>query len=73
MSDIHKSWFTLLNDGGRYFVHDDHAGLSAFVNKADEQAERAARMVAVGILVPVAHGRMGRIWRHAESLMELAR
>ncbi|KIX92698.1 uncharacterized protein Z520_11550 [Fonsecaea multimorphosa CBS 102226] len=56
-----------------YFIHEDYAGLSAFVNKADEQAERAARMVAIGILVPLEHGRMGRIWRHAESLMEFAR
>ncbi|OAP64231.1 hypothetical protein AYL99_00203 [Fonsecaea erecta] len=56
-----------------YFIHDDYAGLSAFVNKADEQAERAARMVAVGALVPLEHGRMGRIWRHAESLIDLAK
>ncbi|EXJ54854.1 uncharacterized protein A1O5_12920 [Cladophialophora psammophila CBS 110553] len=56
-----------------YFIYDDYAGLSAFVNKADAQAERAARMVAVGALVPLEQGRIGRIWRHAESLMELAR
>ncbi|KIW30947.1 hypothetical protein, variant 1 [Cladophialophora immunda] len=56
-----------------YFIHDDYAGLSAFVNKADDQADRAARMLAVGALVSLEHGRMGRIWRHAESLMELAR
>ncbi|KAH0827253.1 hypothetical protein AYO21_09100 [Fonsecaea monophora] len=55
-----------------YFIHDDYAGLSAFINKADEQADRAARMLAVGALVPLEHGRMGRIWRHAESLVELS-
>ncbi|OAL33213.1 hypothetical protein AYO20_07530 [Fonsecaea nubica] len=55
-----------------YFIHDDYAGLSAFINKADEQADRAARMLAVGALVPLEHGRMGRIWRHAQSLVELS-
>lgn len=58
---------------GRYFTHDDYAGLSAFINNPDEQAERAARMLAIGVLVPLEHGRMGRIWRHAEALKGLAR
>ena len=30
-------------------------------------------MLAVGILVPLEHGRMGRSWRYAEKLKELAR
>jgi hypothetical protein len=63
---------TLLKDR-RYFIHDEYAGLSAFVNKPDEESDRAARMLAVGILVPLEHGRMGRSWRHAETLKELAR
>jgi len=30
-------------------------------------------MVSVGILVPLSYGRLGRSWRHAENLKELAR
>lgn len=57
-----------------YFVHDGaHAGLSAFVNEPVEEEEvRNARMIAVGILVPLSYGRLGRAWRHAENLKELA-
>ncbi|KAJ9605908.1 hypothetical protein H2200_009757 [Cladophialophora chaetospira] len=56
-----------------YFIHDEYAGLSAFVNRPDEQSDRAVRMLAIGVLVPLEHGRMGRSWRHAETLKELAR
>lgn len=58
-----------------YFVHEDaHAGLSAFVNEPCEEEEaRHARMIAVGILVPLSYGRLGRAWRHAESLKSIAR
>ena len=57
-----------------YFVHDGaHAGLSAFVNMpCDEEEARNARMIAVGVLVPLSYGRLGRAWRHAEGLKELA-
>lgn len=57
-----------------YFVHDaGHAGLSAFINTpTDEEATRHARMIAVGVLVPLSYGRLGRAWRHAEGLKELA-
>jgi hypothetical protein len=57
-----------------YFVHDsDHAGLSAFVNEPTEEEElRNARMLAVGILVPLSYGRLGRAWRHAENLKDMA-
>ncbi|KAM7191744.1 LCHN [Rhypophila sp. PSN 637] len=57
-----------------YFVHDDgHAGLSAFVNaRTDEEETRHARMIAVGVLVPLSYGRLGRAWRHAEALKEMA-
>lgn len=57
-----------------YFVHDSqHAGLSAFVNEPTEEEElRNARMIAVGILVPLSYGRLGRAWRHAENLKSMA-
>lgn len=57
-----------------YFVHDNHhAGLSAFVNMPCEEEEaRHARMIAVGVLVPLSYGRLGRAWRHAEGLKSLA-
>lgn len=56
-----------------YFVHDDYAGLSAFVNAPVEDTEaRNARMLAVGVLVPLSYGRLGRAWRHAEALKEIA-
>lgn len=74
--DVSVIWTKTTNkfaDAGRYFIHDGYAGLSAFINKADERSDRAARMLAVGILVPLEHGRMGRSWRHAEALKELAR
>lgn len=57
----------------RYFVHEGYAGLSAFLNLPDEDVERKARMLAIGVLVPLEHGRMGRIWRHAEALKTLTR
>ncbi|SPO01103.1 uncharacterized protein DNG_03850 [Cephalotrichum gorgonifer] len=57
-----------------YFVHEaGHAGLSAFANvPCDEEDARHARMIAVGVLVPLSFGRLGRAWRHAESLKEMA-
>lgn len=56
-----------------YFVHDnEHAGLSAFVNEPCEEEEaRHARMIAVGVLVPLSYGRLGRAWRHAERLKDI--
>ncbi|KAH8126377.1 hypothetical protein FP744_10005416 [Trichoderma asperellum] len=57
-----------------YFVHDGaHAGLSAFVNEPCEEEEaRHARMISVGILVPLSYGRLGRAWRHADNLKQMA-
>ncbi|KAH7170198.1 hypothetical protein EDB81DRAFT_155278 [Dactylonectria macrodidyma] len=57
-----------------YFVHDGgHAGLSSFINMpCDEEEARHARMIAVGVLVPLSYGRLGRAWRHAEALNEMA-
>ncbi|KAI5465454.1 hypothetical protein BGZ63DRAFT_420023 [Mariannaea sp. PMI_226] len=56
-----------------YFVHDGgHAGLSAFINvPCDEEEARHARMIAVGVLVPLSYGRLGRAWRHAETLKSM--
>lgn len=57
----------------RYFIHDEQfAGISAFVNEQVEEADRNAVMLAVGALMPLSHGRMGKSWKHAEGLKELA-
>ena len=54
-------------------MHDDeHTGISAFVNKSTDEWERNALMIAVGALVPLSRGRLGRSWKHAESLKKLA-
>jgi hypothetical protein len=50
-----------------------YAGLGAFVNiPCDDEGARHARMIAVGVLVPLTFGRLGRAWRHAEGLKELS-
>ncbi|MCJ1352129.1 MAG: hypothetical protein MMC33_002113 [Icmadophila ericetorum] len=57
-----------------YFMHgDDYIGISAFVNKSDTGAERNALMLAVGALVPLSQGRLGRSWVHVEKLKELVK
>ncbi|KAI9783118.1 MAG: hypothetical protein M1839_004287 [Geoglossum umbratile] len=56
-----------------YFVHDQYAGVSAFVNEPAGEEERNALMLAVGALVPLSYGRLGRGWRHAQSLKNIAR
>ena len=54
-------------------MHDDqHAGISAFVNKSTDQWERNALMIAVGALVPLDQGRLGRSWKHADALKTMA-
>lgn len=64
---------TILNNA-RYFMHgEDHAGISAFVNKSTDQWERNALMLAVGALVPLEQGRLGRSWKHASELKRIAR
>ncbi|KAI1822300.1 hypothetical protein F4861DRAFT_515148 [Xylaria intraflava] len=56
-----------------YFVHDEYAGLSAFINiPVDDTAARNACMLAVGVLVPLSYGRLGRAWKHADSLKAIA-
>ncbi|KAF1986738.1 hypothetical protein K402DRAFT_376606 [Aulographum hederae CBS 113979] len=56
-----------------YFVHEQYAGLSAFVNQPSDETHRNAQFVAVGILVPLSYGRLGRSWLHAQKLQQLAR
>ncbi|CAG8972162.1 hypothetical protein HYALB_00009710 [Hymenoscyphus albidus] len=55
-----------------YFVHDNLAGLSAFINAPAAEESRNARMIAVGVMVPLSYGRLGRSWKHAERLKEMA-
>ncbi|KKK26943.1 hypothetical protein ARAM_003644 [Aspergillus rambellii] len=55
-----------------YFVHEEYAGISAFINCPAEEAERNAKMFAVGVLVPLSSGRLGKSWRHAPKLKDLA-
>jgi hypothetical protein len=56
----------------RYFVHEQYAGISSFINQPADEAERNAQMFAVGVLVPLSFGRLGKSWRHAPRLKELA-
>ncbi|KAK3072125.1 hypothetical protein LTR53_007388 [Teratosphaeriaceae sp. CCFEE 6253] len=56
-----------------YFVHGGHyAGVSAFAQRKASEAHRNAEFCAVGALVPLTHGRLGRGWLHAADLRELA-
>ncbi|RLL99653.1 hypothetical protein CFD26_106299 [Aspergillus turcosus] len=55
-----------------YFVHEQYAGISSFINQPADEAERNAQMFAVGVLVPLSFGRLGKSWRHAPRLKELA-
>ncbi|KAJ5226401.1 hypothetical protein N7468_007626 [Penicillium chermesinum] len=54
-----------------YFVHGHYAGISAFLNHPAAEAERNAQMFAIGVLVPLSSGRLGKSWRHAPRLKEL--
>ena len=76
-SDVRKLVSTLrpiVHCDYRYFVHDeDYAGISAFINEPAAKSERNALMLAVGALVPLSQGRLGKSWKHASALKELAR
>ena len=48
-------------------------GISAFVNEPAEESQRHALMLAVGVLVPLSAGRLGKSWKHAVGLKELAK
>jgi hypothetical protein len=54
-----------------YFVHEQYAGISAFANRSAHESERNAHFAAVGILVPLTYGRLGRSWLHAHQLRRL--
>ncbi|KAL9581936.1 MAG: hypothetical protein Q9212_003589 [Teloschistes hypoglaucus] len=57
-----------------YFVHDDeYAGISCFVNGKGDESDRNATMLAVGALIPLSYGRLGKSWKHADGLHTLAR
>ncbi|MCJ1311522.1 hypothetical protein MMC25_005194 [Agyrium rufum] len=57
-----------------YFIHDEkHVGISAFANQPKDGRARGALMLSVGALVPLSHGRLGRSWKLAEPLKELAK
>jgi hypothetical protein len=55
-----------------YFVHEQYAGISAFVNAPAGSEERNAQFIAVGAMVRLGDGRLGRAWEHAGNLRELA-
>ncbi|KAI5274621.1 hypothetical protein E4T47_02352 [Aureobasidium subglaciale] len=54
-----------------YFVHEQYAGISAFANRPAHESERNAHFAAVGVLVPLTYGRLGRSWLHARQLRHL--
>ncbi|KAL6720407.1 hypothetical protein ACLMJK_002329 [Lecanora helva] len=57
-----------------YFTHGDaYAGISAFINEPAEESDRNALMLAVGVLLPLSYGRLGKSWKHAAGLKELAK
>jgi hypothetical protein len=56
-----------------YFVHEEFVGVSAYLNNPDSQSARNANMLAVGVLVPLQQGRMGKAWLYVDELKGLAR
>lgn len=56
-----------------YFTHGSYAGISAFVQEEADKQHRNASFVAVGALVSLDYGRVGRSWVHADALRKLAR
>ncbi|KAF2213055.1 hypothetical protein CERZMDRAFT_6300, partial [Cercospora zeae-maydis SCOH1-5] len=56
-----------------YFLHGGHAGVTAFVQEEADARQRNANFVAVGALISLNHGQLGRSWTHAEELRGLAR
>ena len=56
-----------------YFVHGPYAGVSAFVQEEADAQHRNAQFVAVGALVPLSYGRLGKSWLHVAELRRLAR
>ncbi|KAK5128753.1 hypothetical protein LTR85_000086 [Meristemomyces frigidus] len=56
-----------------YFIQGQHAGVSAFAQEVADARHRNASFVAVGALVPLDHGKLGRSWLHAAELRRLAK
>ncbi|KAL8675583.1 MAG: hypothetical protein Q9168_000095 [Polycauliona sp. 1 TL-2023] len=57
-----------------YFVHnDEYAGISSFVKGEAKEFDRNARMLAVGVLIPLSFGRLGKSWKYADELKSLAK
>ena len=56
-----------------YFVHGAYAGVSAFLQEESDAQHRNATFVAVGALVPLSYGRLGKSWLHATELRRLAK
>jgi hypothetical protein len=56
-----------------YFVHGKYAGISVFVQGEADAKQRNATFVAVGVLVPLSQGQLGRGWVHAEELRVLVK
>lgn len=56
-----------------YFIHNERfAGVSAFAQGEADSAHRNASFCAVGALVPLSYGRLGKSWLHAAELRRLA-
>jgi hypothetical protein len=55
-----------------YFVHGQYAGVSVFASAPADEESRNARMIAVGVLVPLSYGRLGRSWLHVAKLKEMS-
>jgi hypothetical protein len=56
-----------------YFIHGAYAGVGAFVQEEADKEHRNASFVAVGALVPLSYGRLGKSWLHVEALRSLAK
>jgi hypothetical protein len=56
-----------------YFFHEQFAGVSAFAQGQASAAERNAHFVAVGGMLPLRDGRLGRAWLHAGNMIQLAK
>ena len=55
-----------------YFIQGAYAGVSAFVQGTADEQHRNASFVAIGALVPLSYGRLGKSWLHAAELRRLA-
>ena len=56
-----------------YYVHGNAAGISIFAQDEADAKQRNANFVAVGALVPLSYGRLGKSWVFGEELRILAK